>query len=643
MDTGIKCPLCGLPADGLPRRPRDEMGVSCQRCGEFYIDGMLIYKSNPPCDEMGRGILSGYSKWARISGLPPVEITTANIDGIIEAYRQLTQYDKLDLLLRFFSIKESRPGHYINYDVKLDIPVIYSADPNEFGYLISDFGTHELGYLDYVARSTVKITPRGWKRLEWLKRIQLADEKLKLVNDMTDKDTSRKLKEVAERASMNGNFYSSGHARRIKDILLESTKTELRNALAIDKEIIFGSLTVRELESIGFLIERIDRLWAIKRGPALKSLKENYERCRATGMFEGDQAEFSREIESEIKLMQIDLRAGEKDETLNRQREMMAPDKEEVPDRRRVFVIHGRNEKARRAIFDLLRSVGLIPLEWSGLVKKTEKGAPYIGEILDVAFKEAQAVIVFITGDDIAYLREEYLSPSDPDYEERPYPQARPNVIFEAGKAFGTNPDRTILIELEKERTRPFSDIGGRHIIRLSNRPEKKKELVDRLETAGCEVCTDGTDWMNAGDFDGAALGWPSRTPEQASEIRGERQPQPPDLDRELGTANITGFSKRQVWDAVKKVLEAEKIKVEKTSESWIFGRQISGDRVEVDIAIVDHPEQDELRPWAPAISIGLDVPKVGELGDFPSWTTEQRRTLTRNLYKKIIDVLYRA
>lgn len=640
MDVGVKCPLCGLSADSLPRRPRDEQGVSCKRCGDFYIDGMLTYKG-PPSDDQGRAILSGYAKWARILGKAPVEINTANVDDIIRNHIGLTQYDKVDLLLKYFSIKESRPGHYINFDIKLDIPIIYSADDNEFSYLISDFAYHELGYLEYVARSTVKITPSGWKRIDRINRIQLANDKFELLSENIDKETSHRIKAAAEKASVNGTYYSSALARRTKDILLESVKTKLKSALSIDKEIIFGSSILADRESIIFLIERILKLWATKKELVLKTLKERYENCRAMSMFEADKTEFLREIENEIKLMRIDLEAGEREKGMEQTEEKNVPDKTEIPDPKRIFVVYGRNERARKALYELVRAVGLNPFEWSELVKETKKGAPYVGEILDVAFKKAQAVIVLLTGDDIAYLREEYITPNDADYEGRPSPQARANVIFEAGKAFGTHPTRTILVELDKERTRPFSDIGGRHFLRLSNRAEKRKELVDRLETAGCDVCIDGTDWMSAGDFDGAVSKWPSITPEQTDQIRGVRKAQKPEFDMELGTANITGFSKNQIWSATLNVLKAERIEVLKTSESWIFARQTTGDKVEVDIGIVDHPERDELRPWAPAVSIGIDVPKIGELGDNPTWTTEQRRALGRELYEKIMGILY--
>jgi predicted nucleotide-binding protein len=642
MDAGVKCPLCGLSADSLPRRPRDEQGVSCKRCGDFYIDGMLTYKS-PLSGYQGTAILSGYARWARILGKGPVEINTGNIDEIIEGHRQLTQYDKADLLLRFFSIKEPTPGHFINFDIKLDLPIIYSADDNEFSYLISDFAEHELGYLEYVARSTVKITPSGWKRINWINRVDLASEKFELISANIDAEKNLKIDNAKEKAGLDGTRYSSSLARQIGFIILESAKLKLETKLKIDKEVIFGTEVMSDPDSASLLSDRIKSFWEKEKEVVQNILKKNYEECHGMSYYEFAKERFLGEVEKAIRLLQIDLKAGESSRKEELAEEKKVSEKNEAPDPKRVFVVYGRNEKARKALFDLLRTVGLNPYEWSELVKKTKKGAPYVGEILDVAFNEAQAVIVLLTGDDIAYLREEYIKPNDADHEGRPSPQARANVLFEAGRALGTFPDRTILVELDNERTKPFSDISGRHFLRLSNQVEKRKELVERLGTAGCDVCIDGTDWMSAGDFDGAAFGWPSSTPEQTNQIRGKRKTQRPAFDIELGTANITGFSKKQVWASALKVLKAEQIEVLKTSESWIFARETTGDKVEVDIGIVDHPGRDELRPWAPAVSIGIDVPKIGELGDNQTWTPEQRRALSHHLYEKIIDVLYQA
>jgi predicted nucleotide-binding protein len=167
--------------------------------------------------------------------------------------------------------------------------------------------------------------------------------------------------------------------------------------------------------------------------------------------------------------------------------------------RSRVFVIHGRNEEMRRALFDFLRAIDLKPIEWSEAVALTGKPSPFIGEILDCAMQYAQAIIVLFTGDDQARLRDEFLSGNDAVYERKTTPQSRPNVIFEAGLALGKYPERTILVQVGD--LRPFSDIAGRHLIRLKNTSKSRQDLALRLRLAGCEVDLSGTDWHDAGTF----------------------------------------------------------------------------------------------------------------------------------------------
>ena len=129
----------------------------------------------------------------------------------------------------------------------------------------------------------------------------------------------------------------------------------------------------------------------------------------------------------------------------------------------------------------------------------TRKPNPYVGEILDAAFREAAAVIVLLSPDDEAKLRAEFLKPNDPSYEKRLSGQARANVLFEAGMAMGRNPDSTVLVQVGD--TRPFSDIGGRHVVHLSNSPKTRTEFATKLANAGCNVNTSGTDWLTEGDF----------------------------------------------------------------------------------------------------------------------------------------------
>lgn len=188
------------------------------------------------------------------------------------------------------------------------------------------------------------------------------------------------------------------------------------------------------------------------------------------------------------------------------------------PDRRRVFVVHGRNLDARDAVFAFLRSIALEPIEWSHAITMTGEASPYVGRILDVAFGTAQAIVVLLTPDEITYLRTEYASSPD-DSDTKPAPQARPNVLFEAGIAIGREPKRTVLVELGQ--VRPFSDIAGRHVLRLDNGAIGRKDLAERLRTAGCSVDTSGSSWLSAGDFT-------PPTPPGGGRPLGKRVPEPP-------------------------------------------------------------------------------------------------------------------
>jgi predicted nucleotide-binding protein len=175
--------------------------------------------------------------------------------------------------------------------------------------------------------------------------------------------------------------------------------------------------------------------------------------------------------------------------------------KDTMLNNKNIFVVHGRNNIARDSLFSFLRALKLNPIEWDEAIKMTGKASPFIGEILNKAFSEAQAVVVLLSGDDEARLKKEFQSSDDPPYEKTLTAQARPNVLFEAGMAFGRHEDRTVLIQIGSE-LRPFSDIAGRHIIKLNNLPEQRNTLAQRLQTAGCPVDTSGRDWYSAGNFE---------------------------------------------------------------------------------------------------------------------------------------------
>jgi predicted nucleotide-binding protein len=157
-----------------------------------------------------------------------------------------------------------------------------------------------------------------------------------------------------------------------------------------------------------------------------------------------------------------------------------------------VMVVHGQDEHARRAMFDWLRSIGLRPLEWSQVVHASGVASPFIGDVLDRAFAQAQAVVVLFTPDEHVRLRHELESAA-------PWRlQSRPNVFLEAGMALARHPERTVLAVLGAQTL--ASDLDGRHYVRLGS-PAALRDLAQRLEGAGCPVDLTGGDWLDPAIF----------------------------------------------------------------------------------------------------------------------------------------------
>ncbi|OMC05860.1 nucleotide-binding protein [Mycolicibacterium fortuitum] len=162
-----------------------------------------------------------------------------------------------------------------------------------------------------------------------------------------------------------------------------------------------------------------------------------------------------------------------------------------------MFVIHGRNDTARNGVFTFLRAIGLKPIEWEVALEMTGHPSPYIGEVLDVVFARAQALIVLMTPDDIVHLDPTLCAPDDPELAAQGQP--RPNVLIEAGMALARHSDRTVIVEFGKVKIP--SDIDGRHRVRLDDSVTSRQRLANRLNTAGCAIDITGLDWHTDGDL----------------------------------------------------------------------------------------------------------------------------------------------
>jgi predicted nucleotide-binding protein len=176
-----------------------------------------------------------------------------------------------------------------------------------------------------------------------------------------------------------------------------------------------------------------------------------------------------------------------------------------TPDKRNkdaVFLVHGRDDDARKQLETFLTSLHINVIDWSKALVLCGKPSPYVGEVIDAGFANAQAIVVLMTPDDVAYLKNDFWRAGDGPSEKKPTGQPRQNVLFEAGMAFAKGRDRTVIVDIGKNR--PMSDVSGIHAVRLNNSAQRRKDLVNRLKMAGVELDESGDSWLGAGNFEGS-------------------------------------------------------------------------------------------------------------------------------------------
>jgi predicted nucleotide-binding protein len=181
-------------------------------------------------------------------------------------------------------------------------------------------------------------------------------------------------------------------------------------------------------------------------------------------------------------------------------KQMESPDLQ--PDRNKVFIIYGRNKEARLAVEHFLRAVKLDPIDFERLASDLG-GTPFIGDIVREGLTQAHGIVALFTPDEVSFLHPNLRHGSDQPTDLRRW-QARPNVIFEAGMAYGLAPKRTILVTLGSEVSL-FSDVSGIHILRLDNSVDSRAKFRQKLIGIGCSLDERTDNWTDigkSGDFE---------------------------------------------------------------------------------------------------------------------------------------------
>lgn len=155
------------------------------------------------------------------------------------------------------------------------------------------------------------------------------------------------------------------------------------------------------------------------------------------------------------------------------------------PDRS-VFVVHGRDLAVQDCFFDFLRSQNLWPMDWEDVVRRTDMAMPYLLDAVIAAIRQAKAVVVLLTPDDVVMLHRTLQRRDDSRAEKVWMSQARPNVLVELGIALAVCRDRVIMIEFGQMR--PVSDLQGLNTIHFDGSFGSLQKVVRRLRDRGCDV-----------------------------------------------------------------------------------------------------------------------------------------------------------
>ena len=149
-----------------------------------------------------------------------------------------------------------------------------------------------------------------------------------------------------------------------------------------------------------------------------------------------------------------------------------------------VFVVYGHDEDAREALHTFLRTLGINIITFN---HARGSGSESNYEIVRNGLDSATAVIILFTPDEYVQTRPDLPGSSSHRY------QPRPNVLIEAGWAFGAHKNKAIVVEVSM--TNFASDFDGINNVRMKD-ASSLNDLAIRLEKAGCLVDRTDPTWL---------------------------------------------------------------------------------------------------------------------------------------------------
>jgi hypothetical protein len=158
---------------------------------------------------------------------------------------------------------------------------------------------------------------RKWIKSVWLYKIRrkwtikklakLSDEKYELEEDKLNKEMPLKEADLKEKASLLGQRWSSGLARKLLELNLLAAKEKIETRLKLDKKIIFSNKKIKARKDVAFLFDRLKAIANKEKQILNEKIKAVYKDCRANSLINADRLKIEQEIESLLKEKDADL------------------------------------------------------------------------------------------------------------------------------------------------------------------------------------------------------------------------------------------------------------------------------------------------------------------------------------------------
>jgi hypothetical protein len=169
--------------------------------------------------------------------------------------------------------------------------------------------------------------------------------------------------------------------------------------------------------------------------------------------------------------------------------------------KKRVFIIYGRDTEAHDELVKFIRAVGLEEIPFESIANSLG-ASPFVADVVSEGMNQADALVALFTPDEQAALYDPLTGNFQTGEGDSRW-QARPNVLFEAGVAYGLGSKKEPILAVLGADIRLFSDMAGRHFVQLAA-PDGKRNLYKRLENLVGRLRPIVPDWeasTSAGDF----------------------------------------------------------------------------------------------------------------------------------------------